>query len=353
VAEAILISLNEVGGEPVNTAPEQFEEHSQFVKEEPVAPPAPQEDETTKQTVDESLEVDVVVEPSAPVEEITTHSTVDDSFASDAAGSGEIAAVLGETLDKFAQAIDAVSSEFDRKPAAQDDDDDYDDEEEEEFVIDAIKKEEEDFVDADEEEEEFFIDAARKEEEDFVDADVEEQGTKIIEGPDDDVKDDASHDSWQVVAEDQQIAYDEAVARAAQMIGSALFNSDLANSACEVVNSDLANSAGEDFSALSHSVASASSKSTSYSASSTSGTSVSSATSVPTTVPSLGGSTILVPAPQLERWAMQLQQLHELGFYNDALCVDILERLTAANIGVDSQEEVTVTHVVNQLMKDW
>jgi hypothetical protein len=323
VAEAILVSLNEAGGKPIITAsakciitaPAKCEEHSPFVKEEP----APQEDVTTKQTADEP---DVVVEPSAPVEEVATHSTVDESFASDAAGSGDTAAVLGETLDKFAEAIDAVSSEFDRKPAAHEDDDDDDEEEEEEFVIDA-----------------------EKEEEFFVDADEEDQGTKIIEGPDDDVKDDASHDSWQVVVEDQQIAYDEAVARAAQMIGSSLFNSDLANSAGEAFNSDLANStAGEEFSALSHSATSASSNL----ASSSSGTSVSSATSVPSL-----GSTIRVSTAQLERWDLQLQQLHELGFYNDARCVDILERLTAANIGVDSQEEVTVTHVVNQLMKDW
>jgi hypothetical protein len=244
VAEAIRISLTEVGGESISTAP---------VKEEPVAPPAPQERETTKQFASESPELDiVVVEPSAPVEEVTEHTAVDDSFASDAAGSGEIAAVLGETLDKFAKAIDAVSSEFDRKPAAQEDDDD-EDEEEEEFVIEAAKKGEEDFVDADEEEEEFVIEAAKKEEEDFVDADDEEQGTKIIEGPDDDAKDDASRGSWTVVVEDQQIEYDEAVARAAQMIGSALFNSDLANSA------------GEQLSTLSHSVASASSSSSSSS----------------------------------------------------------------------------------------
>jgi hypothetical protein len=328
VAEAIRISLTEVGGKPTSTAPEKSEDHSRFVKEEPVAPLAPQEGETTKQTADESPKTDVVVKPSAPVEEVTEDSAADDSFASDAAGSGEIAAALGETLDKFAKAIDAVSSEFDRKPAAQEDDGDDDDDDD-------------DDDNDDEEEEEYVIDAAKKEE-DFVDADEEEQGTKIVEGPDDDVQDDASRDSWQVVVEDQQIAYDEAVARAAQMIGSSLFNSDLANSAAEGL-SDLANSAGEEVSAMSHSAGSSSSSS---------GASVSSATSVPTTVHSLG-STILVPAAQLERWSIQLEQLHDIGFYNDAACVDILERLTAANIGVDSQDEVTVTQVVNQLMKDW
>jgi hypothetical protein len=197
VAEAIRISLTEIGDHPINTAP---------AKKEPVAPPVPQERETKKQSTNESLEVDIVVGASAPEEEVTEHIAVDDSFASDAAGSGEIAAVLGETLDKFAKAIDAVSSEFDRKPAAQEeDDDDEDEEEEEEFVIEAAKKGEEDFVDADEEEEEFVIEAAKKEEEDFVDADDEEQGTKIIEGPDDDAKDDASRGSWTVVVEDQQI----------------------------------------------------------------------------------------------------------------------------------------------------
>jgi hypothetical protein len=314
VAEAIRRSLEESGGDSTKTASEASQEQPPCVKEEPVVPPALQEDEATKQTADESLvEEDIVVEASAPMEgEVAEHSA-NDSFASDAAGSGEIAAALGETLDMFAKAIDAVSSEFDRKPAAKGEDDEDDDED---FVVDAAKEKE-------------FC----------VDPDEEEQGTKIIEGPDDDVKDDASHDSWHVVVEDQQIAYDEAVARAAQMIGSALFNSDLANSA------------GGEVSVLSHSVRSVATGASNSTGSS--GTSVSSATSVPTIVPSLGSKTTEIPVAQLDRWAIQLKQLHELGFYKDALCVDILERLTAANIGVDSEDEVSVTQVVNELMKDW
>jgi len=52
---------------------------------------------------------------------------------------------------------------------------------------------------------------------------------------------------------------------------------------------------------------------------------------------------------QRDRWAMQLQQLKELGFYDEARYVDILERLTAANIGVGSDEEVTVAQVLHHV----
>jgi hypothetical protein len=48
-----------------------------------------------------------------------------------------------------------------------------------------------------------------------------------------------------------------------------------------------------------------------------------------------------------------LHQLHELGFFNDALSVDIMERFNAASIGVDSTDEISVTQVVNELMKEW
>jgi hypothetical protein len=80
--------------------------------------------------------------------------------------------------------------------------------------------------------------------------------------------------------------------------------------------------------------------------------------SIPSTVPSIAqsraaASSQQVPAPQLERWAVQLRQLHELGFHDDASLVDIIERLNAANIGVDSTDEVTVQQVVHELMKHW
>jgi hypothetical protein len=58
----------------------------------------------------------------------------DSSFASDAEGSGEIAAVLGETLDRVAAAIDEMHLEFDRTPATE--------QIEKEILVEAVKDKE-------------------------------------------------------------------------------------------------------------------------------------------------------------------------------------------------------------------
>lgn len=149
----------------------------------------------------------------------------------------------------------------------------------------------------------------------------EVDGTKIVDGEEED-EDELSHTSsgsgWSVVDEEQRIA------RSMEALGSALFHSDLRSSEGEEVTA---------VSALSHD-------------------SLSTATSVPTTIRSLAVGTEVSPV-QLERWAMQLQQLHELGFLNDAASVDVLETLAAANIGVDSDDEVTVQQVIDAMMKDW
>jgi len=58
----------------------------------------------------------------------------------------------------------------------------------------------------------------------------------------------------------------------------------------------------------------------------------------------------LQPAQQ-DRWAFQLQKLKELGFDDEVRYVEILERLTAANIGVGSSDEVTVAQVLHHLFK--
>jgi len=117
----------------------------------------------------------------------------------------------------------------------------------------------------------------------------------------------ASEEGWQVVPGEMQ---DEMIARAAQLLGSALFESDLHNS--------------ENISA--------------------------SNMSVPSSVPSLASDSNISPVV-LDKWAVHLNQLHELGFHADKKSVEILERLTAANIGVDSEDEVSVTQVVNELLK--
>jgi hypothetical protein len=128
-----------------------------------------------------------------------------------------------------------------------------------------------------------------------------------------------SEEDWHVVSDDLQIGSDEELARAAQMIGSALFNSDIRSSQ-------------EQMSTLSGSA-----------------DGMSFASSVPTSVPSIANTIV---AAQRERWALQLGQLHAMGFDDDASCVEILERLTAANIGCGSNDEVSVSEVVNELWKN-
>jgi hypothetical protein len=128
-----------------------------------------------------------------------------------------------------------------------------------------------------------------------------------------------SDEDWHVVSDDLQTRGDEELARAAQMIGSALFNSDVRSSQEQM--STLSGSAGG----------------------------ISFASSVPTSVPSISNTVV---AAQRERWAYQLGQLHAMGFEDDARCVEILERLTAANIGCGSNDEVSVSEVVNELWKN-
>jgi len=119
----------------------------------------------------------------------------------------------------------------------------------------------------------------------------------------------SSEEEWQVVPGEKQ---DEMIARAAQLLGSALFESDLLNSENVTVSN----------------------------------------MSLPSSIPSLASAADSNISPVvLVKWAGHLNQLHELGFYADKKSVEILERLTAANIGVDSEDEVSVTQVVNELLK--
>mmetsp|Transcript_63154 Transcript_63154/g.186635 ORF Transcript_63154/g.186635 Transcript_63154/m.186635 type:complete len:601 (+) Transcript_63154:750-2552(+) len=58
-----------------------------------------------------------------------------------------------------------------------------------------------------------------------------------------------------------------------------------------------------------------------------------------------------IAPPVLARWADQLKVLRQLGFTDDHMSVDALETLHAANMGVDSTDEVTVGDAVNYLLK--
>jgi hypothetical protein len=230
-------------------------------------------------------------------------------FADDAEGNGAVAAALGNMMDMVASCIQEMNA------------------------VDGA------------------VAAASKS---TVDMDDSGGGVKIVDGEDekhprsDDNGDnlslgsDSSHGSW--VVDDDFVASPEAMARAAMVIGSSLLSSDMAQSTGNVNPT-------------------ATSTLTSSSSTSAAGAvdalSFSSMGSVPSTVPSIANSRAAattasqqVSAPQLERWAVQLRQLHELGFHDDAGLVDIIERLNAANIGVDSTEEVTVQQVVHELMKN-
>mmetsp|Transcript_33181 Transcript_33181/g.56378 ORF Transcript_33181/g.56378 Transcript_33181/m.56378 type:complete len:1100 (+) Transcript_33181:411-3710(+) len=54
----------------------------------------------------------------------------------------------------------------------------------------------------------------------------------------------------------------------------------------------------------------------------------------------------------LAKWDTELVQLHELGFLDDVKNIDVLERLEAAHVGVDSTEKVTVQNAVEHLLGD-
>ena len=217
------------------------------------------------------------------------------AFAQDAAGCGDVATDLGEALDRIASEIDEMTLELERPEDGKDDIENYVEEE-------SVKVADEPDLDS-------------------------RKGATIIEGSEPalirEETDFGSKNSWHVVADDEDdgvlLDANEALGRAAQMIGSALFNSDMERSAQFAAPAE----------------------------------SMSSVSSVPTTV-HLDRAQSISPAPdQLERWSLQLNQLHELGFLNDQANVETIERLAAANIGVNCTDEVSVQQVIDEMMKDW
>ena len=132
-----------------------------------------------------------------------------------------------------------------------------------------------------------------------VDENKQHETTKV-----EDANDDASdgEDSWSVVEDDEKKANnDESIARATEMIGSALFNSDL--------NSDI-----KDDSKSSNS------------------------------------STDSLSPVVLARWETELKKLHEIGFLDDRKNVDALEHLEASHLGVDSTDEISINTVIEHLL---
>lgn len=223
------------------------------------------------------------------------------SFAQDAAGCGDVANDLGEALDKIASEIDEMTLELGR-PDEEKETGNFESDEEVEFAAEAVKDDDDQNMDS-------------------------KKGATIVEGTEPELyrseSNCSSKNSWHVVDNDADgvvLDANAALGRAAQMIGSALFNSDMERS---------------------------------VQASTAPAEMLSSVSSVPTTV-HLDRADPTSPIPdQLERWSLQLTQLHELGFLNDQVNVETIERLTAANIGVNCMDEVSVQQIIDEMMKDW
>lgn len=232
-------------------------------------------------------------------------TTTDDSFALDAVGNGDAAEAMGATLDILAGVISEMLTEADahNDPAAILDE-----------VIESTVEESDLEVVEPEAAPEVQDEAARAEEADITTAGAlimgSEEGT---EDPREEV------DGWQVVEENPNESSD--IANATQMLGSVLFTSDMRSS--ETMES---------------------------------GNSVvlSTASSVPSDLPSVS---VLTEASgvcdmQRNRWASQLYMMREMGFDDEAHCVDTLERLQAANIGCGEEEEVSVTQAVEAMLAE-
>ncbi len=295
--EAVRRSLDDLKEEPVEVKvkPSEFTlaEALRRSDEEAEAEEAAAVEKAIQMSMEEvNKSVYSVVASNTPISARSVASK--SSFAQDAAGCGDIANDLGEALDKIANEIDEMTLTLGRP--------------DEEMEVDDVDS--------------YMDEESLKAIETSLDG---EKGATIIEGSEPaltrEVIDSGSRNSWHMVdSDDDGVVVDAnaALGRAAQMIGSALFNSDMERSAPAAPFE-----------------------------------SVASVSSVPTTVHlDRTEPNTLVP-DQLERWALQLTQLHELGFLNDQANVETIERLAAANIGVNSTDEVSVQQVIDEMMKDW
>merc|ERR1712159_389604 len=215
-----------------------------------------------------------------------------DSFASDAIGIGDVAEAVGTTLDIVAGVISEMLNEGDSE-------------------VEKVPETNSSSGNSKEEKPDGEKSAAVETE---SGDNSKEAGALILES---DGNVESVENEWHVVeAGDDATSRDEEIARAAEMLGSALFQSDIRNSEENV--STLTNS--DSF-------------------------------SIPSTVPSISTShSSHVAAAQRNIWGTHLKKLSELGFNNEDLCVEILERLKAANIGVGSDDDVSVTKVVNEIL---
>jgi len=249
------------------------------------------EDVVEEQTVVEDEEV--VDEEKGEIEEESTERDI--SFSEDAQGQGDVAIAIGNALDEYANAIDAVVTEVQKN----------------EDCLEGVES-----VDSDIELGCTIVESAN-------DNDSEE-GSVIVDGN----SAASSKDSWQFLDEDGgEVTSDEMIAQAAQILGSALFESGIDEKESSSSSSQMEDSALTDPSAFNKS----------------------SVSSVPTCIDSIFTKNEISPLV-LSRWASELKELHEMGFLDDHRSIEALEHLEAANIGVDSEETVTVAQAVNFLL---
>jgi len=246
--------------------------------------------------------------------EDVAESVRDSSFASDAEGNGAVAAELGATFDKVAEAIHEMHSELKRDAHG-------------ESTLDNSDSNVSERVEVDDDDTQGITIVSGELTTTTNDQGAGVQGSTVA-------SDDASHNSWHVVSTENQIASDEALAHAAQVIGSALFNNDMARSNENMVGATERNEAN-----LVESQASANSD-------------MSSIGSVPSSVPPLRDN---APPPVnpflLQRWSSQLETLAGMGFTDQAKYVEICERLHAAKIGCDAgEEDVSVENIIDELI---
>merc|ERR1712038_1609404 len=232
----------------------------------------------------EEMVVDDDEDMSLVENEVSFEETADkkqniSTFSMDAEGNGDVAAAIGHALDNCAEAIDAMVEEA-NKPSSP------------------------------------------KSKSSVASS---EAGQTIIEGCSDDLKQEEDDDKTEVSddSEWQQVSVSsqEMIAQAAQMLGSALFQSDMVDSS----NNDKT-------APFEQSVSNVSSM------------------TIPTVVPSIASKTEIASVV-LSRWDNELKQLHELGFLDDHRSVDALERLEAANMGCESDDPVTVEDAINYMLK--
>lgn len=214
----------------------------------------------------------------SPLSYRSSSKKTDQSFSSDAVGNGDVAEAIGATLDMVVGQISAMLDEQDSNTANEPSPG--------ELIMDSNYP------------------TATDGEQNETDGDW-----SVVKS---------------VVSTESHATTDEAqIARAASILGNALFNSDM-RSSVENASSKVSAVSGESRSVSSF--------------------------SVPSSVPTDIGANNSASSAQLVRWSRELEQLRGLGFDDDKI-IEVLERLSAANIGVDSEEELSLDLVVNKLLE--